>query len=103
MRVIKQVIADAGKVVSTDRKTYHKVLWCDENTQVNQIHEITDEEYDGLKNVYDGSGEEFYDGIEVRPNQYYFYEGHRYVYMGERKTANSWADVEQQMGLFDEE
>lgn len=39
MKVIKQIIADEGKVVSTDGVNYGKVVWCQEGQQINEISE----------------------------------------------------------------
>lgn len=45
MKIIKQVIADEGKVVSTDGVNYGKVVWCKEEQQ---IHEISEEEWNTM-------------------------------------------------------
>lgn len=105
MKQIRQILADEGKVVSIDGKNYGKVIWCSEEIELNQISEITDEEWDGIKRVYEASQpKEFEDVMEVKPNDYYYHEGHRYVYVGMHDTiAENWESVAEDMEMFDEE
>lgn len=105
MKIIKQVIADEGHWVSTDGKTFSKVVWCGEEMPISQVKEITDEEYDGIKRVFDEQQQrEFVDGQIVKPNGFYWHNGHRYVYVGMHDTtAETWEQVADDMEQFDEE
>lgn len=55
MKVIKQIIADEGKVVSTDGVNYGKVVWCQEGQH---IHEISEEEWQEILNQRQAENEE---------------------------------------------
>lgn len=55
MKVIKQIIADEGKVVSTDGVNYGKVVWCQEGQQT---HEISEEEWQEILNQRQAENEE---------------------------------------------
>lgn len=55
MKIIKQVIADEGKVVSTDGVNYGKVVWCQEGQQ---IHEISEEEWNAMLQQRQAENEE---------------------------------------------
>lgn len=55
MKVIKQIIADEGKVVSSDGVNYGKVVWCQEGQQ---IHEISEEEWNTMLQQRQAENEE---------------------------------------------
>lgn len=55
MKIIKQVIADEGKVVSTDGVNYGKVVWCQEGQH---IHEISEEEWNAMLQQRQAENEE---------------------------------------------
>lgn len=55
MKVIKQIIADEGKVVSSDGVNYGKVVWCQEGQH---IHEISEEEWQEILNQRQAENEE---------------------------------------------
>lgn len=55
MKVIKQIIADEGKVVSSDGVNYGKVVWCQEGQR---IHEISEEEWQEILNQRQAENEE---------------------------------------------